>query len=96
MVEAINLREELTQAIAAMSRDDGWSPLSAVGSQIAKNNPSFDARLHGFSKLGELVRQQAYLEVKDLANGSGSIHRYVRVRQAVRETTGRKVRIQVD
>jgi len=85
-VEATNLREELTQAIAAMSRDDGWSPLSAVGSQIAKNNPSFDARLHGFPKLGELVRQQPYLEVKDLANGSGTIHRYVRIRREGRDS----------
>ena len=95
-VEAINLREELTQAIAAMSRDDGWSALSAVGSQIAKNNPSFDARLHGFPKLGELVRRQPYLEVKDLANGSGSMHRYVRIRREVRDATRRKVRIEVD
>jgi hypothetical protein len=85
--EASNLREELTQAVAAMSRDDGWSALSAVGSQIAKSNPSFDARLHGFSKLSDLVRQQPYLEVTDQANGSGSIHPYVRIRESAQDTS---------
>ena len=77
---AATLREELTQAIAAMAGDDGWSSLAEVGSRIAKNNPSFDARLHGFPRLGELVRQQPYLEVTGLVNGSGFVHQYVRVR----------------
>ena len=86
-VEATDLRAELNQAIAAVSRDDGWAALSTVGSQIAKNNPSFDARLHGFSKLGELVRQQPYLEVMDLTNGSGTIQPYVRIRPDVRDAT---------
>lgn len=96
-LDAMGLRAQLTQAIAAaMCRDDGWSPLSAVGSQIAKNNPSFDARLHGYSKLGELVRQQPYLEVMDLASNSGTVQTCVRIRLGVRDATRGKVCIQLD
>jgi uncharacterized LabA/DUF88 family protein len=55
------LQPALVQAVAAATRDDGWAPLSAVGSLVVKSNPSFDPRNYGFQKLGELVRAQAYL-----------------------------------
>jgi hypothetical protein len=51
-------------AVNAAARDDGWAPLSAVGSLLVKHNPAFDARNYGFPKLGALVRSQAYLEVR--------------------------------
>jgi hypothetical protein len=56
--------------------------LSAVGSIIAKNHPSFDSRNYGYAKLGELVRKQNYLEVKDVSMGDGSanVHLYVRIK----------------
>jgi len=53
-------------AVAATARDNGWATLSAVGSMIMKNSPSFDPRNYGCQKLGELVRKQAYLEVKQV------------------------------
>ncbi len=81
-VEAAGLREELSQAVAATSGEDGWATLSAVGSHIAKNNPSFDTRLYGCAKLGDLVRQQPYLEMVNRANGSGTSHPFVRLTQA--------------
>lgn len=31
-------------ALDAVARDDGWAALGAVGSQMNKNNPSFDPR----------------------------------------------------
>lgn len=67
-------------AIAATAKDNGWAPLSAVGSMIVKNSPSFDPRNYGCQKLGELVRKQKYLEVKEISIGDGSanVHLYVR------------------
>lgn len=72
----------LRPAIEATARDSEWSPLSAAGSMIAKNHPSFDSRNYGFAKLGELVRKQNYLEIKEVAIGDGSanVHLYVRVK----------------
>lgn len=70
----------IRNAIAATAKENGWAPLSAVGSMIVKNSPSFDPRNYGCQKLGELVRKQAYLEVKEVSAGDGSaiVHLYVR------------------
>jgi uncharacterized LabA/DUF88 family protein len=73
-----NIAELLAHAITETSRDSGWSPLSAVGSFIGKNNASFDPRNYGFNKLSELVRSMANLEVKEAADASGFIHLHVR------------------
>lgn len=73
-----NIAELLAHAITETSRDSGWSPLSAVGSFIGKNNASFDPRNYGFNKLSELVRSIANLEVKEAPDASGAIHLHVR------------------
>ena len=75
-------RPALESAVAAAAKEDGWAPLSAVGSLLVKASPSFDPRNHGFQKLGELVRAQPYLEVKSAPVGDGSpvVHLYVRLR----------------
>jgi len=75
-----DLKGVLTHAITETSRDIGWAPLSAVGSFINKNNTSFDPRNYGLTKLSELVRKQAYLEVKETADPSGFNHLSVRPR----------------
>jgi NYN domain/OST-HTH/LOTUS domain len=76
------LQPMLEAAVAATARDSGWAALSAVSSIIMKNNPSFDPRNYGFQKLGELVRKQPFLEVKELPAGdsSANVHLYVRFR----------------
>lgn len=66
------LEPMLRAAIDASARDDGWSPLSSVGSMLLKNNPSFDPRNYGCSKLGELVRRQTYLEAREVPASDGS------------------------
>lgn len=78
------LEPMLRAAIEASAREDGWSPLSAVGSMIVKNNPSFDPRNYGCPKLGELVRKQTYLEVKEIpaSDGSANVHLFVRPKPA--------------
>jgi len=57
------LRELLQLAISSAAQEDGWASLGAVGSLVNKNDPSFDSRNFGYKKLGDLVRDQAYLEV---------------------------------
>ena len=75
-----DLKDLVTHAIKETSRDSGWASLSAVGSFINNNNTSFDPRNYGFSKLSELVRKQACLEVKETTDGSGFVHLSVRSR----------------
>lgn len=76
-----DLHQLMTHAISETARDSGWAALSAVGSFIGKNNTSFDSRNYGFTKLGDLVRRQPYLEVKEAPDASGFVHLYVRVKQ---------------
>lgn len=78
------LQELLVSAISSAALEDGWASLSAVGSLINKNDPSFDARNFGYKKLGDLVRDQAFLEVDERQSGGGSsvVHLYVRTKEA--------------
>lgn len=75
------LRAILSAAIEAMSKDDGWAPLSSVGSHINKNMPSFDARNYGYSKLGELVKSLSYLKVKKESVGDSSSNMQIYVKE---------------
>jgi uncharacterized LabA/DUF88 family protein len=75
-----DLKELMTDAIEKTARDSGWASLAAVGAYIGKNNASFDSRNYGFTKLGDLVRKQSYLEVKDTPDASGTVHVHVRSR----------------
>jgi uncharacterized LabA/DUF88 family protein len=75
-----DLRDLVIHAIKETSRDSGRASLLAVGSFINKNNTSFDPRNDGFTKLSDLVRKQAYLEVKETTDASGFVHLSVRAR----------------
>jgi uncharacterized LabA/DUF88 family protein len=72
----------LRRAIDNSLREDGWAPLSATGSALVQVDPSFDPRNYGYTKLGELVRAQGYIEVRETptAPGATTAHRYVRLR----------------
>jgi uncharacterized LabA/DUF88 family protein len=78
------LEEIIKTAIEATARENGWSPLSGVGAIISKTHPSFDSRNYGFSKLGELVRKQDFLEVSEVptSDGSNNVALYVRLKGA--------------
>jgi len=52
----------------------------AEGSYISKNNASFDSRNYGYSKLGELVRAQQYVEINETGDPGGITHLHVRIR----------------
>jgi uncharacterized LabA/DUF88 family protein len=62
------VEQMVRQAVTAAKRDDGFAPLSAVGSLIIKSSPAFDARSFGCDKLGELMRRLSFIEVKEVAN----------------------------
>lgn len=78
------LRELFLSTISSAAQEDGWASLSVVGSLISKNDPSFDSRNFGYKKLGDLVRDQTYLDVDERQSGGGSavVHLYVRVKEA--------------
>lgn len=77
-----SLKQILLKSITATSKDNGWARLSAVGSHINKTNPDFDPRNYGCPKLGELVKKQKYLEVKEEAVGNGgtNVHLYIKAK----------------
>ncbi len=77
------LRPFLLGAIAAVTQEDGWAPLSTVGSLLLKNDPSFDARNFGFRKLSELVKAQPYLLVKEvpIVAGTQQVHLFVQLKK---------------
>ena len=81
VAELPKLRPMVLTALDATARDDGWSSLSALGSQLTRNHPSFDPRNYGVSKLGELMRKQGFLEVKEVPLGDGSSQVHVHVRR---------------
>ena len=68
--EATSLKSNLKRAIEATARDDGWAHLGAIGAILLKADPSFDSRNFGHKKLGELVKAQPYLDVREQKSGN--------------------------
>ena len=66
----INLQSALTRALNAVSDDEGWASLGALGNQLNRTHPSFDARTFGGSaaRLSTLVAEQPYLETSGTGN----------------------------
>lgn len=71
----------ILDAVNAVSKDDGWSPLSAVGGYINKKTPSFDPRNYGYERLGKLVRSLSYLELQERKYNDESSHVHIFVRE---------------
>ncbi len=83
------LQPMMRAALDAAAKENGWASLAAIGSFLVKNDPSFDPRNYGVQKLGELVRKQNYLEVKEIpaADGSTNVHIQVRLKSRARKST---------
>ena len=81
-----NLKRVLSTAISSTSKDDGWSNLSEVGSYLSKSHAAFDPRDYGHAKLGELVRAESYVEVKDAPGPTGLSQLWVRLKPAAPKT----------
>jgi len=75
VAELPKLKPMILTALEATARDDGWSTLSALGSQLTRNHPSFDPRNYGVAKLGELMRK-AGLSGSQRGAGGRRLHAY--------------------
>jgi uncharacterized LabA/DUF88 family protein len=82
-----NLKRILSTAISSTSKDDGWSSLGEVGSYLFKSHPAFDPRDYGHTKLGELVRAEPYVEVKDVSGRTGPSDLWVRLKPTATKST---------
>ena len=85
-----DLQEILSTAISSTSKDDGWSNLGEVGSYLTKRNTAFDPRDYGHGKLGELVRAEAYVDVKDVPGPTGLSQLWVRLKPSRRKNAPRR------
>ncbi len=79
-----DLEQILRTAIKGTSKDDGWSHLGEVGNFLSQSHAAFDARAYGYTKLGELVRGEPYVEVRDVALPTGTSHILVRLNRRSR------------
>lgn len=66
----------LRNAVTATSDEEGWSPLSAIGSHIVKNDPAFDPRNYGYRKLSELVIATELFEMRKV-----DMHYFLKVKK---------------
>jgi hypothetical protein len=82
-----NLKQILTAAISSTSKEDGWSHLGEVGSYLSRSHAAFDPRDYGHSKLGELVRAESYVEVKDAPGQTGLSQLWVRLKPTAAKKT---------
>ena len=73
-----DVKDALLPAIRAKAQDDGWAPLSSVGAYVVANNPSFDSRNYGYPKLGGLVRELPFVQVKEVQGANNSRQVWVR------------------
>lgn len=89
VAELPKLKPMILTALNATAREDGWSTLAALGGQLSRNHPSFDPRNYGYSKLGELMRKQTYLEVKEVPFGevATQVHLHIRRKAATPSKT---------
>jgi len=76
-----DIKEILVPALVATARDDGWAPLSTVGTYIVNNHPSFDSRNYGFARLGPLVSSLDFVDVKGVPGPDGSSHPWVSLKR---------------
>jgi uncharacterized LabA/DUF88 family protein len=80
--DAPELREMLSAAVEAVLDEGGWALLSNVGWHLVANHPTFDSRNYGYARLGQLVRDQDYLEVKEVPGAGGNSVWHVRPHEA--------------
>lgn len=76
-----DLQPLILGALEKTVRDDGWSSLAALGGQISRDHSSFDPRNYSFKRLSDLVRAQAYLQIKEVPSGENGLQVHLHVRR---------------
>ena len=72
------LRSHILNAVNELQQKDGWTSLSAVGSDLKKKMPDLKPSDHGASKLGAMIQKLDYLDVCRRPVKGGSMHFYIR------------------
>ena len=65
------LVNQLRNALEAASDDDGWATLGSVGQIITKQQPDFDSRNYGYSKLSDLMAATTLFELDRRISSDG-------------------------
>ncbi|PKM63033.1 MAG: Maebl [Firmicutes bacterium HGW-Firmicutes-21] len=69
--------DTVTKAIASIvdetSDDDGWSPLSGIGTILTKRFPDFDVRNYGFVKLTPFIKHMNCFDIKSIQRKNQNI-----------------------
>ena len=65
------LVNQLRNAVEAASDDDGWASLASVGQILTKQQPDFDPRSHGYSKLSDLMAATSLFDLERRSAGDG-------------------------
>ena len=73
------LEDMLRSAISAKLEDDGWALLSNVGFQLVANHPSVRLSKLRLPRLGLLVRDQSFTEVREVQSAGGNTVLHVRL-----------------
>jgi uncharacterized LabA/DUF88 family protein len=78
----------LRNAVEAASDEDGWAPLSTVGSILTKQRPDFDSRSYGYAKLSDLIEATTLFETNQRSPGDGK-QAIIYVRDKRRRSAGK-------
>jgi uncharacterized protein (TIGR00288 family) len=76
------IQSVLTKALNKVdSDDDDWASLGSLGNHLNRTDPGFDSRSYGFAKLGDLVKEQPFVETKTVTGSSGRGQLWVRLKR---------------
>lgn len=68
----------LRWAVEGSEDEDGWANLGAVGAKIMSNQPDFDSRSYGFTKLSHLVEATGMFEIERQTSQTGRVDIFLR------------------
>lgn len=65
-----SLKGLFSSSVTALSDEDGWAYLAAVGAHVSKKRPEFDPRNYGYPRLTPLLRSLNAFEFEERAIGN--------------------------
>jgi Fe-S-cluster formation regulator IscX/YfhJ len=71
----------LTESVADLADESGWTFLGNLGSFVLKRKPDFDPRNYGFPKMLSLIKSINKFEIDERETGKNNIrHIYLRIK----------------
>ncbi len=81
----------LTDSIADLADEDGWTFLGELGNLMLKKKPDFDSRNYGFPKMLALIRSINKFEIDERETGKRNVkHIYIRKRIVINNNSSKK------